>query len=260
MMKRSNIQINPNYSPKVMGALASSIATYGFPDATEIIHEGRNIIATLKKAGLCIKAYGIPNFVKGYYYSFFRDSKAKRAYKNAMRLLELGVSTPEPVFYIENFTKTRRLRRSYYVCKLLMGYREIRSIEKRPDFPELTHALAEFLLSLHLKGIYMEDCTPGNIMFRKKDEGGYDFMLVDINRMRFDVKELSTLLTNFRALLNTREGTVAVAREYSKLLAASPSAEVIPDLEEFVGQMYDKHQERLQYKRRLKKMLRLSRK
>ena len=37
---------------------------------------------------------------------------------------------------------------------------------------------------MHEKGILHKDFTPGNILY-KKDDAGYHFMLVDINRMSF---------------------------------------------------------------------------
>ena len=51
-------------------------------------------------------------------------------------------------------------------------------------YEEAAEALGRFAASMHEKGILHKDFTPGNILWLK-DNTGYHFMLVDINRMSF---------------------------------------------------------------------------
>lgn len=250
------ILINPRLAKADSGTFAHAIADYGMPDAAEIIYHGRNVLASLENAGLCIKSFRPPGFLRGLWYRYIGTPKARRAYYNALRLRELGISTPEPVMDIETYGRTGKLERSYYICSLLKGYRELRGVEKLPEFPALARALAAFLLRMHDKGVYMVDCTPGNILYRRADDGKYDFMLVDVNRMRFGVTEWDVLLTNFRALLDTREATVEVARHYCELLTPGMTGDVHPHLPQLAARIYDEHQRRLMRKKHFKDLLR----
>ena len=217
-MMKSRIDINPALRGTVIGTLAGAVASCGLPDACEIIYRGRNVLALLESAGLVIKCYAVPGFIKGLIYSWFRTPKSLRAYRNALKLQELGIPTPAPAFAIENYSHGR-LTTSYYACEALVGWNDIHDVEQRPDFPEIARALAEFIYRMHAQGVMMLDMNPGNILFREKEGGGWEFSLVDINRMYFGEASRRRLVeNNFRALTDTVEGSVAVACEYGRLL------------------------------------------
>lgn len=255
MKKARNIAVNPRLAPTGAGTLARAIADYGLPDACEIIYHGRNVVALLDNAGLVIKAFRHPGVIRGWIYRWFRVPKSRRSYSNAMRLRELGINTPEPAFAIECYRRNGALGSSYYACSALNGWTELRGAEKRPDFPALAAALAEFIFDIHCKSVLMEDMTPGNILFCKEGDN-FRFALVDINRMRFDVDGWAPLLENFRALLDTEEGTVAVAREYARILKAN---NIHPDTDDFVEAAratYSDFQRKLLRRRRFKNFFR----
>lgn len=221
----------------------------GIPAGSREIYRGRNIIAVTPDGKLCIKAFGVPGTIKGLIYGTMRQPKAQKAYNNAIRLRTLGVNTPEPVGMVVN-TDSGRLGRSYYVCRYVPGFHNLRDVEKRPDFPALARALAQFMLMLHRKGVYMKDFTPGNILF-KESRGSYAMMLVDINRMEFGITQRQLLLSNFRALLFDRDAVAEVARNYAELACE-------PHPADFVRQMlriYDRHQAALHRHRKFKKAL-----
>lgn len=220
------------------------LAENGMPEDADIYFRGRNIVARSADGGTSIKAYRKPGFIKGIIYGFFRTPKAKRALINAQKLRELGVNTPEAYACV-----TRRraglLRESYFLCEHLDGWSELRGIEKRTDFHELAHALAEFMLSLHRKGIFVKDFSQGNTLFRKSGEI-YEFTLVDINRMEFGVTNPRTLLQNFQSTLDTLDGLEVLGKEY---IALNP----VYTIEEIV-ETY-KHRRKVQRnKRRFKKL------
>ena len=105
----------------------------------------------------------------------------------------------------------------YFISRQLFGWREIRNIEFDPIFDDLAEPLARFVADLHAKGVNMKDMTPGNILFKKNDEGRWDFCLVDINRMAFENIDKATVLSNFAGVLNTRHAVVRVARAYAEV-------------------------------------------
>lgn len=227
------IAVNPRLVPKGTGTLARAIAQCGLPDACEIIHSGRNVVARMANEGLVLKAYKVPGLVKGLIYRWLRQPKSRRAYANAQRLIEMGINTPEPAFAIECYSRTTGLRESYYACTDLSDWTDMHDVEKRSDFRKIAKALAAFIFKMHTESILMNDMNPGNILFREEN-GTYSFALVDINRMEFGVREWGRLLENFRALLDTEDGTAAVAEEYYKLLTGS-GVKLIAD--DFVGDM-----------------------
>lgn len=249
------VLVNPRFSHTTVGALARATVMYGMPDACDVIYRGRNVVAKLRGENIVVKSFGVPGFVKGMIYGHLRHSKAQRAYANAIRLRAMGVPTPEPYFAGEMRGPLGRLRHSYYACAALDGWKELRGVEKEKDFKAIARALARFMFDLHTKGVFMVDFTPGNILYRREGDR-YEFMLVDINRMFFDVDDWNVLLDNFRSLLDTEAGVAAVAREYSKILENSNIYHTLGNLEEELVRRYRRHVGRLLFHRKIKNLFR----
>ncbi len=226
-------------------SLLDDLAVNGLPEDARIIYRGRNIVA--ETGGLCVKAFAVPGFIKGFIYGCLRRPKAKRAYENALLLKELGIDTPSPVGYVLNKSGLL-LRESYYVCAMLDGYTELRGIEKRKDFDALANALARFMFDLHRKGVFFKDFTQGNVLFRK-DGDNYRFTLVDINRMEFGINDRHKLYANFGSTLDTEAGQRTLARHYA---AAAGNTALADELME----IYRRKQAALWRKRRIKERLR----
>lgn len=229
---------------EAVSALMDSLMREGMPAEACVIYRGRNVVAAV--GDRCIKAFGIPGVIKGYIYGLFRKPKAERAFLNAQKLISLGINTPEPLAYgVERHGG--RLGASYYVCRMLHGYSELRGIEKRPDFDALADALAAFMHELHRKGVYFKDFTQGNVLFRPSDDG-YEFVLVDINRMTFGVTDRNKLYKNFGSTLDTEAGQRTLARCYSRLTGDPQLADRLMDI-------YRRKQAALWRHRRLKDFL-----
>lgn len=214
-MRKVRIIVNPEHKANGYRTLAGAIGEGGIPDAAVVFYSGRNLLARLPENNLVLKKYGTPGLVKGLIYRWLRTSKCMRAYHNALELDRLGILTPQPAFAIECFSSTSALKRSYYACADFDGWNELRGLEKRPDFAAIAPELAAFILDIHTKKVWMKDMSPGNILFRLRADGsGYDFALVDINRMRFGVTDGKRLIEAFRCLLDTEDGTAVVAEAY----------------------------------------------
>lgn len=223
----------------------------GMPADCREIYRGRNIVAVSADGVNCIKAFRVNGFVKSLIYGSLRSPKAVRAFDNAIKLRELGFDTPEP-FGVAVKLNGPLLGESYYVCRYVEGYSELRDVELCSDFARIARALAAFMTDLHGKGVLMKDFSPGNVLYRRAADGSYRFMLVDINRMEFGVTDKSRLYDNFKALLNTAAGVDAVARNYAELAGCADPDALVAKL----NGIYAGHQAFLARKRRIKRRLR----
>lgn len=151
-----------------------------------LLYDGRNKIRLFEVEGekLVVKRYKRHNLAKMLIYTFFRPSKARRAYENATALRKHNVGTPHEVAYLE-CTCLGLVQQVYYVC----AYTDWEPIKPRlieqTSFDErLATAYAHFVASLHEAGILHRDLNPTNVLYHE-EEGKFDFQLIDINRMQF---------------------------------------------------------------------------
>jgi len=189
-----------------------------FNDLGEIVYQGRNQIRIIDIDGirLNVKSFKVPNIINRIVYGNFRESKAKRSFDYANILLQNGINTPIPVAYMEE--KTFLLfKRSYYISLHEDFDGMMRELKwgKIDGREPMLKQFAEFTASMHNKGILHLDYSPGNILYKKKDES-YSFYLVDLNRMYFgDVSE-DTGCKNFCRLWGNEDMLSYIAKEYAK--------------------------------------------
>lgn len=159
-----------------------------FLESNVILQDDRNIIKVVNynNEPLVVKSYKKPSFFNSLVYTFFQKSKAWRAYEYALRIPEF---TPKPIARIEYLTPF--LTKSYFICE---KFDEEFNLQKplfynHLDKENVFTQFAEFVYRLHEKGIFHKDLSPGNVLIKKNGEG-YQFQIIDINRMMF--KNLST--------------------------------------------------------------------
>ena len=183
----------------------------------EIVQARRNIIKSLNLDGLNlnIKRFRKPIFLNRIVYSFFRGTKASKAYYNALKVIEKGFSTPAPVCYIEEY-KCGLLGLSYFVSTQLSNVKEIREYyySKADNDKALLSAFARYTAALHNGNILHMDYSPGNILI-SDDNGEYNFSLVDINRMQFSEVDINKGCENFCRLFEYDEAASFIAKEYA---------------------------------------------
>ncbi|MDD4854863.1 MAG: lipopolysaccharide kinase InaA family protein [Sulfuricurvum sp.] len=183
------------------------------------IHKARNELKVIEIEGIktVIKSFKIPHLLNRVVYTFFRKSKAYKSYHNALRLKELNISTPEPIALIE-FFESGLLEESYFISEFFDYDFTIRTplLEPLEDREAIFTAFAAYTYGLHQKGVWHLDYSPGNILI-KRVEGGYQFSIVDINRMEF--REISPLqgCENFNKLWASDEELEIMGREYARL-------------------------------------------
>ncbi|MRX70162.1 hypothetical protein SAMN06265349_101839 [Flavobacterium resistens] len=200
-----------------------------------------------------IKSFKIPNIINKIAYKYFRKSKARRSFEYATILLEKGIGTPMPIAFLENFNFIG-LKDSYYVSEHLvteLTYRELVEIPDYPDRDNILRQFTKFSFDLHEKGIEFLDHSPGNTLIKKRDEGKYDFFLVDLNRMNFhEFMPFEMRMKNLCRLTPLKEMVAVMSNEYAKYYPESEQK-----IFDTLWKMTADFQEQFYRKKRLKKKL-----
>lgn len=216
----------------------------------------RNIIKLfdLETKTINIKSFKIPHLINKIAYRYFRKSKARRSFEFANRLLELGVGTPQPIAYFENYNLIG-LEKSFYISEHLecdLTFRELVEIPDYPDHENILRHFTRFSFDLHQKGIEFLDHSPGNTLIKKTDDGNYNFFLVDLNRMEFHKSmTFETRMKNFSRLTPQKVMIAVMSNEYAKLYTEKKETEIFEKMWELTNHF----QEEFQRKKRLKKKL-----
>lgn len=157
----------------------------------DLLYSGRNVIKSFTLSDpdpvlqqLVVKRYKHPNPVQRIIYSFFRDTKAARAFRNASELRRRRIDTPLEIGYLEQW-KNGLFEYGYYIS----SYDGAPSISGRlteiPEFDRIMAAdFAAFAAKLHEKGILHHDLNSTNVLYHPENRG-YRFSVIDINRMDF---------------------------------------------------------------------------
>jgi len=189
-----------------------------FQENSNSIHKARNELKVIshQNEALVVKSFKIPSLPRRLFYTLFRDSKAKKSYDYSVKI---GTFTPDPIAYVE-FYNSGLLSDSYFISKRFAYDFTIREPLLEPDFQDrkaIFESFAEFTFQLHNRGILHKDYSPGNILIRK-DEQGYLFKIVDINRMEFKVLTLKERLRNFNKLWARDEDLKMIIERYASLM------------------------------------------
>lgn len=183
------------------------------------IHKARNELKIIELAGVktVVKSFKVPHLINRIVYTFFRHSKAYKSYHNALRLQELGISTPQPIALIEFFS-IGLLTNSYFISEWFDYDFTIRTplLEPLEDREAIFTAFAAYTYDLHQKGVWHLDYSPGNILIKRTGQG-YQFSIVDINRMTFRTITPLEGCENFNKLWAFDDELEIMGREYARL-------------------------------------------
>jgi len=192
-----------------------------FKNNDETIHEARNVLKIISHAGLStvVKAFKVPNVVNQFAYAYLRGSKASKSYVNGMKLMELGVKSPEPIGYIEFYEKGL-LKESFFISINQESNFLIREPLYENSFPDRKNIIEQFSVftyNLHQKNVFHKDYSAGNTLVIDNKDGTYDFSIVDINRMQFKSIDINLAMENFNKLWANEETLTIIAKEYAKV-------------------------------------------
>ena len=186
----------------------------------ETIFKSRNEVKVFNVGDyqLNVKAFKIPNLINRIVYIYFRGSKAARSFRYARRFFSLGIATPAAVGYVE-CKEGWGLKESYYIS---VHYRNEFTLREVLNYQVADHdvILRQWVRftyeKLHLNNIFHLDYSPGNTLISKTGNG-YDFQIVDLNRMSFGPISFERGLFNFRQLDTNRQTLELLAAEYASL-------------------------------------------
>ena len=159
-----------------------------FDTVGQLIYDARNQVRILELDGLRMvaKRFKRPMLHQRIDYTFIRPSKARRAYTYGLRFLELGISTPQPIAYIETYG--HGLYTDGYLVTAYCPDSDMRLLREESDsHPELVTALMTFIVDMHCKGCLHGDTNLSNFLYHadKESPTGYALTTIDINRSHF---------------------------------------------------------------------------
>ena len=159
-----------------------------FEKEGELLFKSRN---TIKKFVLSdgmeivVKKYKTPILIQRIVYSYFRKTKAERAYVNAAELMRRGIDTPMNIAWA-SVKENGLFHTGYFVSDVNDAPAIENELQGGENFNKaLAEDFAQFVALLHSKGIIHKDLNCTNVIYRPKSEGNYEFSLIDNNRMKF---------------------------------------------------------------------------
>ncbi len=203
-----------------------------------ILNDDRNIIKVMKlgEVETVVKSFKTPNLFQAIIYKFFRKSKAKRSFENSKLLKSRGVNVPEPLGYIEVFDRYR-LRQCYFISsKLNFDFTlDVATNKKIDGYKDILSDFVHFTYDLHKKNIMHLDYGVGNICI-KKTRNGYDFYLIDLNRLKEGIVSPKKGIKNLARISNDPEIVKIFADAYAIKISSS-ALKTHKELKKFVYQV-----------------------
>lgn len=213
MVKIKNIVIHPD-DADLHDFILELPQTFALTGKT--LYTGRNVVKAFEVNGRTwvVKRYKRPNIVQRIAYSFFKKSKAERAYLYAEKLRQRGIRTPREVAYME-LQEGVLLSDSFFVSEVC----ELPSLSQllgNGYFDrDAADALARQLVVMHEKGVMHGDLNLTNILYKKNGDGDFEFWFIDTNRSSFIQPDKDDCLNNLKRLTHDRELLKYVVERYA---------------------------------------------
>lgn len=186
----------------------------------EVIYCKRNEIRrfTHQDQVFIVKRYKKANIIQRLVYTFFRPTKAKRAYFFAQEFRQRGIDTPREVAYMETGS-WGLFSVGYFVSLEVKGTESHLLLREVKEFShELAHAVAAQVFLMHSKGILHGDLNLSNFLCIELADG-YHFTMIDINRSHFRnrIPKESECLANLVRITHRRDLYEYLIRQYAEL-------------------------------------------
>ena len=186
----------------------------------EVVYDGRNRVVRFHHNGVSLmaKRFKRVNIIQQIAYTFFRKTKAERAYLYAQEFLRRGIDTPQPVAYMETY-RYGLFTTGYFVCLESEGTETsllLRDVKVYSN--DLVEAVARHVALMHNRGVLHGDLNLTNFLCTQDDEG-YHFTMIDINRSHFcdGMPSNEDCLKNMVRLTHRRDLYEALIRHYAQL-------------------------------------------
>lgn len=227
-----------------------------FANEGELLYDKRNKIRRFYVNGepLIVKKFKRPHIIQRITYTFFKKSKAERAYLYAAKFREQGFETPHEIAFIE-IKSNGLFTDSYFVSTECSDPPLMPLLNQEAFDSQAATQLAHLLADLHQKGILHGDINLNNILYRIEN-GQYQFTLIDTNRSQFiPSPNFEVCMENLKRLTHNKKLMDYVVREYARIKEWNPdecASTVFCYLEAFEA--------KVQKKRKLQSLLGLKKK
>ena len=191
----------------------------------QTVHQGRNTIRnfTLQGIAVTVKRFKRVNFFQQIAYTFFRSTKAERAFSYARIFRERGIPTPQEVAYALVYGHGL-FTTGYFVSVTCPDPPAFPALVKVENYDkDLAAGLARFIAGMHRKGVVHGDLNLGNFLYRKNGES-YSFTAIDINRSRFygSLPPQEICVANLRTVTHRRDLFGFIVKEYAVAMGWYP--------------------------------------
>lgn len=192
-------------------------ANISAPPKTAVLRKARNAIWTIPDPRDPDKKLVIKQPVRMHIHKKFLDrfkpSKGLRSWNGASELLRRGVETARPIAYFEK-AGDKTLTQNYYICEFVEADFSVRDIfsafaQGETGYQGISQqqmftALADYLLTMHGRGVFFRDLSGGNILVQKNADGSLGFSLIDTGRAHFYLRgtELSERISDLTRICN----------------------------------------------------------
>lgn len=246
---------HPSYDTLKTDLLA---AARDFDQLGTVLQDSRNTVKVITINGerFNFKRFKVPNLLNRIVYRFFRKSKAQRSFEYAQRLLNNGIGTPQPVAYFQEYN-TIGLGSSFYISKQLdadFTFRDLIQDDTIADKEKVLRAYTRFLFNMHESGIYFLDNSLGNTLISVTAQG-YEFALVDLNRMKFYDIPWDDRILNFARLSPVKWPFEIMGDEYSTLSRKRNPQTTIDQMWHYAQEFQYKFARKKKYKKKFKAFL-----
>ena len=198
----------------------------------QLFANGRNVLKVFEVVKghpvlgkVVVKRFHARNIFQTIAYSTFTTSKAQRAFYNGLKLLECGLSTPEPIAYAEE-RNGGMLRYCYY----LTAFTEAKSVRTALDVDfnkPMAKSFAQFIAQLHQHGLVHHDLNFDNVLYQENQSTlnskpstlNYHISVIDINRLTIHPANQLTLADckdDFVRWTDRKDLLKYVVEEYAK--------------------------------------------
>ncbi|MBP5628943.1 MAG: hypothetical protein J6X27_03770 [Bacteroidaceae bacterium] len=187
----------------------------------ELLYSERNEVRRMEHQGkvFIVKRYKRVNAIQRLVYTFFRRTKAARAYLFAQEFRRRGIDTPREIAYMETFSHGL-FTVGYFVSEECLWREVAIDLRNREDYDrDLGRAVIQHLVLMHSRGVLHGDLNLTNFLYRREADGHYRFMLIDINRSHFTdgMPSDSQCLHNMVRITHRRDLYEFLIRQYALL-------------------------------------------
>lgn len=213
------IEISPDY--QYMAKELFDIPRMFDEEQGEIVYSGRNFVRRFIIQGTPVvaKRFKRVNFFQQIAYTFFRSTKAERAFRYAGIFRKCGIETPHEIAFLETY-EHGLFTTGYFICTACPDPPAFPFLVPKEDYDKtLATDLVSLIVSMHQKGIVHGDLNFGNFLFRKSEkEAHYQFQVIDINRSLFfdTCPPKEVCLKNLSTITHRRDLFEFMVREYAR--------------------------------------------